>query len=144
VTRLLGEDWVLPDLTDDTRAYYASGAIQFQTCCDCGTLQHPPEEVCGHCQGTRLEFREYGDEGRIETFAVVHQAVHPRLKDALPYTVVVVSVDGAPGVHAVGNVSNRAPGDVAIGQRVRAVFEAVESADTGEQWTIPQWEVVEH
>jgi uncharacterized OB-fold protein len=74
---------------------------------------------------------------------VVHQAVHPKLKDALPYTVLVVSVDGAPGVHAIGNLMNREPGDVEIGLRVRAVFEDVEDASTGERWKIPQWEVVD-
>ena len=37
----------------------------------------------------------------------------------------VVSVDGAPGVHAIGNLMNGEPGDVEIGQRVRAVFEDV-------------------
>ena len=143
MTRTLGDAWLLPDLTDQTRPYFTSGAIHFQTCCDCGTLQHPPEEVCPSCQGTRLEFREYGDQGRVESYAVVHQAVHPKLKDALPYTVLVVSVDGAPGVHAIGNLMNREPGDVEIGLRVRAVFEDVEDASTGERWKIPQWEVVD-
>jgi uncharacterized OB-fold protein len=143
MTRNLGDEWTVPALGEYTSPYFASGKIQFQTCTECGTLQHPPDELCGACQGTRLEFREYGSEGRIETFAVVHQAVHPKLKDALPYTVVVVSVDDAPGVHAVGNIVNRPSGDVQIGQRVRAVFEEAEDAETGERWTIPQWEIVE-
>lgn len=142
MTRHLGDEWILPEQSEHTNPYYTSGSIQFQTCSECGTLQHPPDEVCAQCQGTRLEFREYGSEGRIETCAVVHQAVHPRLKDALPYAVAVVSVDGAPGVHAIGNVVNVPPADVEIGQRVRAVFEEVEDSATGERWKIPQWEVV--
>jgi hypothetical protein len=43
----------------------------------------------------------------------------------------------------MGNVLNRAPSEIAIGQAVRAVFEVVEPADGGERLRVPQWEVIE-
>jgi hypothetical protein len=45
-------------------------------------------------------------------------------------------------VNLLGNVLNRAPGQVAIGERVRVAFEEVRDPDTGETLRIPQWEVL--
>ena len=142
MTRHLGDSWLLPEIDDLNRAWFTRGSIAVQQCDDCQTLQHPPDELCCGCRRTNLSFRECSGEGHIESLAVVHQAVHPGLKDALPYAVVVVSLDDAPGVHAMGNVLNRKPSEIAIGQAVRAVFEEVEPADGGERLLIPQWEVI--
>jgi uncharacterized OB-fold protein len=142
MTRHLGDDWLTPEIDDLNRTWFTKGAISVQECSDCQTLQHPPDELCCGCQGSNLEFRECSGEGHIESFAVVHQAVHPGLKDALPYAVVLVSLDDAAGVHAMGNVLNGDPSELQIGQAVRAVFEEVEPADGGERLLIPQWEII--
>ena len=141
MTRHLGDDWMLPALDDLNRAWFTAGRIRVQACDGCGALQHPPDEVCGSCQGTKFSWRDCSGEGRVESVAVVHHPVHPALADKVPYAVVVVSLDDAPGVNAMGNVLNRAPADVKIGQRVRAVFEEVNDEETGERLRIPQWEV---
>ena len=60
----------------------------------------------------------------------------------IPYAVALVSLDDAPGVNAIGNVVNRDPAEVEIGQRVNAVFEEAPDADGGPPLLIPQWEVV--
>ena len=142
MTRHLGDNWMLPQIDDLNRAWFSAGVISVQQCSDCETLQHPPDEVCCGCQGTNLGWRECSGEGHVESVAVVHQAVHPALKDAVPYAVVLVSLDDAPGVNAMGNVLNCEPSEVAIGQAVRAVFEEVAPADGGDRLLIPQWEVV--
>lgn len=140
--RYLGDDWLLPAIDADNRAWFTSGAVRVQVCEGCGAFQHPPDEVCGSCQGRQLAWRDCSGEGRVESVAVVHHPVHPALSDCVPYAVVVVSIDGAPGVNAVGNVTNLDPGEIEIGQRVRAVFEEVADPDGGETLRIPQWEVV--
>ena len=143
MTRHLGENALLPAIDHLNRAWFTSGTITVQACRGCGALQHPPEDVCESCQGTDLGWQTCSGEGQIESVAVVHHPVHPSLADSVPYAVVVVSLDGAPGASAIGNVLNRAPGDVRIGQRVRAVFEEVEDPNGGEVLRIPQWEVVD-
>lgn len=140
--RLLGDDWVIPLLDDRNRAFFTSGEIALQVCEACGTWQHPPEDVCHACQGTRLVTRASRGEGRVESVVVVHHPVHPQLEAAVPYAVVLVSLDDAPGVNVVGNVLNRAPGEIAIGQRVRATFEEARDPQSQERLRIPQWEVV--
>lgn len=141
MTRLLGDDWVLPALDDFNRPWFTSGTIQLQACDDCGAFQQPPDELCGSCQGKQLSFRECPGEGRIESVAVVHQAVHPALKSAVPYAVVVVSIDAAPSVSVIGNVVGTAPAELRIGQRVRACFEECVSPENGEALKIPLWEI---
>jgi len=140
--RHLGDGWVLPALDDKNRPWFTSGRIRVQACNDCGSFQQPPDDICSHCQSWSLSFRDCAGTGTVESVAVVHQAVHPALKEQVPYAVVVVSIDGAPGVSVIGNVTNREPGDVRIGDHVRATFEECPAAEGDETLKIPQWEVV--
>ena len=140
--RHLGDDWLLPGLDHLSRPWFTSGKIVVQKCEGCGQFQHPPDEVCGSCQGSEFGWCECSGEGRVESVAVVHHALRPSLKAHVPYAVVVVSLDDVPGAHAIGNVLGTPASDVAIGQRVRAVFEEFEDTEAGETLQIPQWEVV--
>ncbi len=139
--RFLGNDWALPLLDNRNRAWFTRGDLMIQRCEACGHWQHPPEDVCGRCQGTSLAFQKCGETGHIESFVVVHRAVHPKLEPAVPYAVALVSLDQAPGVRVLGNVRNRSADALAIGDPVRAVYEIVPDPD-GETLRIPQWEVV--
>jgi uncharacterized OB-fold protein len=142
MARTFGDDWMIPALDDDNEAFYTSGKVMLQCCDDCGVFQHPPEEICPGCQGRNLGFKDGGTEGTVESFAVVHRAVHPALTDYCPYAIAVVSVTGAPGVNVFGNILNRAPHDIEIGQKVRVVFEEAIEPEIDEPLRIPQWEVV--
>ena len=42
--------------------------------------------------------------GTVASYTVVHYAAHPALAGALPYTVVLVSLDDAPHLRLVGNL----------------------------------------
>lgn len=140
MTRILGDAWAVPALDDHNRAFFTVGRIVLRACADCGAVQHPPDEVCGGCQGTSFEDRESAGLGRVESVAVVHHPVTPALAEVGPYAVVVVSLDDVPGVHLVGNLRGTAPQAVEIGQAVRAVFERARGSD-GEALLIPQWEL---
>ncbi len=142
MSRYLGDDWVLPALTPRNTPYFTAGSIQIQFCRECGHAQHPPDDVCYACQGAKLEFRAMPGTGRVESAVVVHHAVHPALATRVPYVVAIVSVDGAPGCSVQGNVVGCAPEAVAIGQKLRAVFEEATDPATGTRLRIPQWERV--
>ena len=143
MSRHLGEGWTLPALDPENRAWFTRGEIVVQACRDCGRDLHPPVDVCEGCQGSNLEFRPRPGTGTVESFVVVHHAVHPGLADRVPYTVVLVSLDGTDGANAIGNVVNRPFDAIEIGQRVRAVFEAATDPMSDEPLLIPQWEAVE-
>jgi uncharacterized OB-fold protein len=142
VSRILGEGWLLPALDDRNREWFTSGRLALQACAQCQFVQFPPEDACRHCGHFELGTREVAGRGRVESAIVVHHPVHPALRDHVPYAVVLVSLDDAPGVRLVGNVVNRPPEAVAIGDAVRVAFEEVSDPQSGDTLRIPQWEVV--
>jgi uncharacterized OB-fold protein len=143
--RALGEKWGLPILDDKTREFFSAGRLRVQACKTCDAVQHPPEDVCRACGGHELGFVDAGETGTVHSCIVVHHAVTPALTDRIPYAVLLVVPDAAPGVRLVGNLVGSAADTVSIGDRVRAVFEAVTiedpAANTGETLKIPQWEL---
>ncbi len=142
MARYLGDDFLLPVLDPDNTPWFTSGELRVQFCKSCGHAQIPPEDVCIACRSRELEFRALPGEGRVESAVEVHFPVHPLLKDRVPYNIAVISLDGAPGCNAIGNVVNRASSEVEIGQRVRAIFEDATDPTTGERMTIPNWEAI--
>jgi len=140
--RALGESWVLPALDALNREFFTAGVLTLQQCKACEHVQHPPEEVCESCQSFELCPFASAGQGRIESVAVVTQAVHPLLADRVPYAIVLVSVADAPGILIAGNVVGKEPDAIEIGDPVRVVFEEATDPRTGEELRIPQWELV--
>lgn len=140
--RYLGDEFLLPVLDPHNTPWFTSGELMVQFCVGCGDSQFPPEDVCKSCLGQELEFRSLPGEGTVESAVEVTFPVHPLLKDRVPYNVAVISLDGAPGCNAIGNVVNRGPGEVEIGQRVRAIFEEATDPSSGETLLLPNWEAI--
>ena len=142
MTRFLGDDWLLPALDAKNRAWFTSGTLVLQACPHCAAVQFPPEDACRRCGSFELGTRASAGRGRVESVAVVHHAVHPLLRPHVPYAVALVALDDAPHVRLLGNVLNRPHDGVAIGDRVRVVFEEVTDPESGETLRIPQWEAL--
>jgi uncharacterized OB-fold protein len=142
MARFMPDDWPVPALDRFNREYFTSGKLLVQECKTCGTLQHPPEELCYTCRGMDFGWRETNGNGTIYSFVGVYHPVAPALQKVVPYTVALVSLDELPKIRVLGNVLNRAPEAVEIGQRVRAVFEEIRDEGAGETILLPQWEVV--
>ncbi len=136
---IMPEDWTVPALDQRNEAFFTSGRILLQSCAACGTVQHPPEDVCHRCQGVDFELRESQGTGSVHSYTVIHHPAHPALADSLPYAVALVSLDDFPGVRITGNILNLAPERVSIGLRVRAVWEEVIDPE-GRKLQLPQWE----
>jgi uncharacterized OB-fold protein len=143
MTRVLGDTWGVPSLDALNLDFFTAGVLTLQQCAHCQHIQHPPDEVCEACQGFELGTFVSAGDGRIESVAVVTQAVHPLLADRVPYAIVLVSVADAPGILLAGNVVDTAPDDVRIGDRVRVVFEEATDPRSGAPLKIPQWQIVE-
>ena len=141
MSRFLGDDWLLPALDERNRAWFTSGELRLQQCQRCERVQFPPEDVCRACGSFELGTTTRAGRGVVESVAVIHHAVHPALKSRVPYAVVLVALDDAPHVRLLGNVLNRRPDEIAIGARVRIVFENAVEPESGEALQIPQWEI---
>ena len=131
----LPDDWALPALTAFNRAWFTSGALAVQRCTSCATLQHPPEEVCAACGAMTFDHVELAPTGTVHSFTVVHYAANAALAAAVPYTVVLVSLDDAPHVRVVGNLDGD---DVTIGMPVVATWDR-RTAEDGSEVLLPQW-----
>jgi uncharacterized OB-fold protein len=141
MSRYLGDGWLLPVLDPQNRAYFTAGELMVQACSVCGHAQHPPEDLCRACGSHAVEPRRSDGRGTIESVAVIHHAVHPQLKQRVPYAVVLVSIDDAPGVSLLGNVLGAETRELRIGTRVRVTFEEVADPESGERLLIPQWQI---
>jgi uncharacterized OB-fold protein len=136
--RYLPEGWTLPALTDENRAFFGSGELRVQRCGSCANVQHPPAEVCHVCQSLDLDYETADATGVVESFTIVHHALHPMLKDVVPYNVVIVSLRDHPGVRIVGNVVDTAPDGIDIGMPVRGRFVEATNLE-GDAVTLLQW-----
>ena len=130
----LPADWRLPEITPANEVWFTSSTLAIQRCVACDILQHPPEEVCHACGATDFDTRELAPRGTVHSYTVVHYPASRALADAIPYQIVLVSLDEAPELRVVGNLI----GSVRIGMPVVAYWQH-RTADDGTQIQLPQW-----
>jgi uncharacterized OB-fold protein len=106
-------------------------------CRACGLFQWPPGWICHACHAADLSWTQVEPEGVIFSWARSWHAVHPALKDAVPYLTVIVEIEGAGGVRLVGNLLGDPLQTVRIGARVRGRFE--HHAHGAPPYTLLQW-----
>jgi uncharacterized OB-fold protein len=129
----------LPAITEDTRPFWEAcrrRELVVQRCRDCRTFRHLPTPVCWRCRSFAHEWVVVSGRGTVFSHAVVHRAFLPGLERHVPYTVVVVALDDAPGVRLVSNLVDAAPGELRVGLAVEAVFE-----DVAPEVTVPRFRV---
>ena len=128
---------LLPVTDDpDTGEFFAAagrGALAVCECAGCGRSLHMPRRWCHHCRAGEVRWREVAPAGTVYSYCVVAHQVHPDYP--VPYTVLLIELDEAPGVRLVGHVDGR-PG-LAIGDPVRARFAP--AGDGG----LPVWELAQ-
>jgi uncharacterized protein len=114
----------LPKLDESNRSFWTGGAegkLLLMRCGDCGIFLHPPRQVCRHCLSENVAPEAVAGTGVVDSFTVNYQAWFPGLE--VPYVIARVALDGAPGVILTTNIVNCPVERVAIGDRVRVVFE---------------------
>ncbi len=113
-----------PDgLNAEFYAECAKGQLCFQRCNACGAWRHPPRPMCARCGGWQWRWQPSTGRGRIYTWTVTHQAMHPAFADDTPYAVVVVELDE--GVRLVSGLRDLAPAALALDLPVEVVIEKV-------------------
>jgi uncharacterized OB-fold protein len=114
----------LPRLDSVTRPFWTGGAegrLLICHCADCDLWIHPPQPVCRRCLSENVAPEALPGTGVVDTYTVNHQAWAPGQE--VPYVIARVAPDGAPGVYLTTNIVGCPPDAVAIGDRVRVVFE---------------------
>ena len=87
-------------------AHCARRELRFQRC-DCGLWRHPPRVLCAACGSERWHWALASGRGRVFTWTVTHQALHPAYADDVPYALLVVEMDE--GVRMVSTLRDLDP-----------------------------------
>jgi uncharacterized OB-fold protein len=113
-----------PKPNADTAEFWAAcnrGELTYQVCGDCGHVQFYPRALCTACQSGRLEWRTSAGRGEVHTFTVNHRAPNEAFRQDAPYVIALVDLDE--GFRMMMNVLDCPAEQVAIGMRVKVVFE---------------------
>jgi len=128
-----------PAITDDARPFWEAcrrHQLTVQRCTGCGAFRHLPSPVCWRCRGFAHEWMVVSGRGTVFSYAIVHRAFLPELAPAVPYNVVVVALDDAPGVRLVSNLVDADPSELRIGLAVEVCFE-----EMSDEITLPRFRV---
>jgi len=99
--------------------------LRLQRCADCSTFRQPPSPGCPRCGSARSDWPLLSGRGTVFSYTIVHHAAVPPLAGDVPYNVVVVELDDAPGARLISNVLDAEPSDVTVGMRVEIAWDEV-------------------
>ena len=99
-------------------------------CDGCGAVLHLPRAYCYHCGSWDTSWHDVEGGGTLYAWTVVERPFHPAYET--PYTVVLVDLDGAPGVRLAGNLAGRP--DLRAGQSMELWWD-----DVAEGVVLPNW-----
>jgi uncharacterized protein len=94
--------------------------LRFARCRGCGRFRHPPLPGCPHCGSTATSWVQVAGRGRVFSWTVAHHVALPPLADEVPYAIVTVEFDDAPGVRLVSNLITGTP---RVGKTVELVWD---------------------
>lgn len=110
------------------------GRLSLQHCEECSYIRFPASELCPECWSRDASWRDVETVGRIWSYTVYEQALHPMLKDAAPYTIALIELDSGPTLP--GRLLCGPGSEITIGDRVTAVFTAIDSDFTMLEWVL--------
>lgn len=99
-------------------------------CASCDVARMPPGPWCPSCRDGELAWVPASGQGVVHTFTIARQAFHPDLESAIPYALVIVTLEDHPDVRLPTNLTGIADHDVAIGLPVAVWWDDVSSAVT--------------
>ena len=129
----------------DTQPFWdavAERRLIVQRCRACGRFIWQPRPLCPHCHAEDPEWIELGGTATVVSWTVIHPPVLPVWQDAVPFTLLLVEPDDAPGVRMVGQLVEpdatlvRGDGGADFGVRVELRWRIDEAGQTLPAWTL--------
>ncbi len=109
-------------------AHAREGRLCFQRCNACLAWRHLPRIQCASCGSTDWEWQPSCGRGRILSWTVTHEPVHPAFAAEAPYAVIVVELEE--GVRMVSGLRELAPSELRLDLPVEVVFEPMSETVT--------------
>jgi uncharacterized OB-fold protein len=88
-----------PEVNALTTPYWdglASGELRYQRCGECSNAWLPPREHCPSCLSSNWAWTAASGRGRLISWVVYRQSMHPAFADEIPYNVAIVELDEGP------------------------------------------------
>ena len=101
----------------------AKRELRFQRCGGCGVCRFPPLAGCRDCGATEAEWIAVSGRGRVFSYSIVHHPAIPDIAEDVPYAVVVVEFDDAPGARLISNVLDAGIDEIEIGMAVELAWD---------------------
>lgn len=109
------------ELTEQFYAHCARGELRIQRCDHCDAWRHLPRYMCAQCGSPEWRWERASGNGRLFSWTVTHQPLHPAFVDAVPYVVAVVELDE--GVRLVAALRGGRGGSLRLDLPVAVEFE---------------------
>ena len=113
-----------PDVhTREYWEYCAKRELRFQKCGGCGEFRFPPLTGCRECGSTDVSWVAVAGRARVFSYTIVHHPATPDIQEEVPYPVVVVEFDDAPGVRLISNVLDTRIDEIEVGMELDLAWD---------------------
>ena len=99
------------------------GALHFQRCSSCGSWRHLPRYMCARCGSPEFRWEPSSGNGRLFSWTVTHQALHPAFAADVPFIAAVVELEE--GVRMATRLIECNPDGIALDMPVELTFEVL-------------------
>ena len=131
----------------DTQPFWdavAGHRLVVQRCGSCDAWVWHPRPICPRCHGAILTWTEVSGSARVVSWTALHSPVLPVWADELPFVILLVELDDAPGVRMIGQLvddagsllqTNGEAEGIAFGSPVTLRWRVDEAGQTLPAWT---------
>ena len=115
-------------ITEENRPHWEAlnqRELRLQKCAGCGHIRFPARWICPQCLGEQFIWDKMSGPGTVESFIWYFErpAAIPDFSLEAPYNVAAVRLDE--GLVLLSNVLNIAFGELVVGDRLKATFDAL-------------------
>ena len=116
----------LPEADEESREFYEGARrhqLMLMRCKACGAWRLPSRPRCQDCWATETDWVPASGSGKLYSFGIMHQKLHPQFAERTPYQFAIVELDEGPRL--VTNVVGIPDEDVRVDMPVTVVFDDV-------------------
>ena len=100
------------------------GRLHFQRCSSCGTWRHLPRYMCAHCSSPDFRWEPSSGKGKLFSWTVTHQALHPAFAAEIPFVAAVVELEE--GVRMATRLIDCPLSEIALDLPLELTFEMLD------------------
>ncbi len=117
-----------PEIDQESKPYWEflkKNEHRLQQCANCSRFRFPPAPACPYCGSSGGLWVPVSGEGKVYSWIVVHHPIDPRLKEDVPFPVVLVELKEGPRIlgRLVGCPIDKIKGDMPVKGKFMKVNE---------------------